>query len=450
MLQENKSAIKADGYRGIWYFNQPSDDEYKYKYSGGLGTYCAKHIPLAWYAKEVNKTFFCYGGSPADQNRLLHMVSFYDHQRGMVPRPTILLDKQTSDAHDNPTIMLDGHGYVWIFSSSHGMSRPAYIHKSTEPYSIDTFELISETNFSYPQVWYLPGGEFLFLHTRYGNEDSPVIRQEHRRLFWMTSEDGRKWSDHNMLAFFGLGHYQISWPHDQKVGTAFNYHPESGGLNCRTNLYYVETDDSGQTWRNVQGEIIQPPLREITNKAMVYDYVADGLLVYMKDINFDAEGRPIIFYVTSRGFEAGPENNPRMWTTAHWNGQNWEIRAVTTSDSNYDTGCLHVEDDGTWRIIGPTQTGPQPFNPGGEMAMWVSGDEGANWTMTKQLTADSEFNHTYARRPVNAHPDFYAFWADGHTRRPSESRLYFCNAAGQVYRLPVNMSDDWATPEIVK
>ena len=49
---------KMDGYRGIWYMNQPSNDEYVYKYSGGLGTYCAKHKPFAIYRAEVNKTFF--------------------------------------------------------------------------------------------------------------------------------------------------------------------------------------------------------------------------------------------------------------------------------------------------------------------------------------------------------------------------------------------------------
>ena len=54
---------KDDGYRGIWYMNQPSGDEYVYKYSGGLGTYCAKHRPLAVYCPAVEKTFFCYGGT---------------------------------------------------------------------------------------------------------------------------------------------------------------------------------------------------------------------------------------------------------------------------------------------------------------------------------------------------------------------------------------------------
>src|SRR4051794_29189093 len=39
----------ADGYRGIWYFNQPSGDEYKY--SGGFATYPQQHVPIAWYSK---------------------------------------------------------------------------------------------------------------------------------------------------------------------------------------------------------------------------------------------------------------------------------------------------------------------------------------------------------------------------------------------------------------
>ncbi len=69
---------KANGYRGIWYMNQPSGDEYVYKYSGGMGTYCAKHKPFAIHCKDVNRTFFCYGGTTEDSNQhLLHMVSYF-------------------------------------------------------------------------------------------------------------------------------------------------------------------------------------------------------------------------------------------------------------------------------------------------------------------------------------------------------------------------------------
>lgn len=48
---------KDTGYRGIWYMNQPSGDEYVYKYSGGLGTYCAKHKPLAVYRRQRTKSY---------------------------------------------------------------------------------------------------------------------------------------------------------------------------------------------------------------------------------------------------------------------------------------------------------------------------------------------------------------------------------------------------------
>ncbi len=432
---------KADGYRGIWYFNQPTGDEYRYKYSGGLGTYCAKHIPLAVYCPKANKTFFVYGGTAPGERRLWEMVSYYDHSTHKVPRPTILMDKQTSDAHDNPVISVDGQGYIWVFASAHGTARPAYIFKSARPYSIDSFVLVRKDNFSYPQVHYLGEEGFFFFQTLYRGG---------RRLFWQTSPDGLRWTAPQELAGIAQGHYQVSGHYGRKVGTAFNYHPQKGGLNWRTNLYYLESDDLGKTWHTAAGERVSLPLREIHNPALVHDYEAEGLKVYLKDLNFDAQGRPIILYLTSRGYQPGPKNDPRTWTTAHWTGERWEVFGSIVSDNNYDTGCLHVEADGAWRLIAPTQPGPQRYNPGGEMAMWLSRDEGRTWQLVRQLTHNSAYNHTYARRPQNAHPDFYAFWADGDARQPSPSRLYFCDRSGEhVWRLPEKMRGAFAEPEPV-
>jgi len=431
----------ADGYRGIWYFCNGVETKYKYKYSGGLGTYCAKHIPLAWHAPEAQKTFFCYGGRPRGRNRLLHMVSYYDHRTGLVPRPRILMDKKTTDAHDNPTILIDKGGYIWIFSSAHGVSRPAYVYRSAEPHSIDAFELTLERNFSYPQAWPVPGEGILFLHTLYVGGK--------RFLHWTASPDGRRWEPVRRLAGMVRGHYQISWRHGRKVGTAFNYHPRSGA-NYRTNLYYLETDDFGRTWRTAGGRAVATPLKTIASPALAWDFRAEKRLVYLKDLKFDAAGRPIVVVVTSNGPKPGPANDPRTWTVLHWTGRQWRLRTVTNSDSNYDTGCLHVSGRGTWRLVGPTETGPQPFNPGGEMALWTSPDRGRSWAKLRQLTGGSVYNHTYARPPVEAHPDFYAFWADGHGRRPSPSRLYFCNAVGDVFRLPREMKGAWARPERVE
>ncbi len=430
---------RAHGYNGIWYYNQPSNDEYKYKYSGGLGTYCAKHIPLGYYAAEVNKTFFVYGGKSEDDKNLLEMVSVYDHATGKLERPLILHNKETTDAHDNPVLMLDNQGYIFVFCSSHGTSRPSFIYKSLHPYSIEKFVQIKETNFSYPQPWWIANKGFLFLHTKY--------TEQGRVLHYSTSQDAINWSDPKPIAAIGEGHYQVSWRYENKVGTAFNYHPQGKGLNYRTNIYYVESDDYGKTWKTITGELLTLPLVDSINPALVHDFQSEGLNVYMKDLAFDPNGKPVILVVTSKGYESGPENGPRQWTTVQWTGTDWEIRAQIQSDSNYDTGCLYIEPDGIWRLIGPTETGPQPFNPGGEVAMWTSEDQGKHWNMIQQLTTNSTYNHTYCRKLVHAHPDFYSIWADGHARMPSESRLYFCNQAGtMVFQMPMVMEAEQELP----
>lgn len=441
-----------DGYRGIWYFNQPTKDEYKFKYSGGFATYPQQHAPIAIYCRQVEKTFFVYGGTTArsatNKQELLHLISYYDHQTGEVPRPRILLNKHTEDAHDNPTLQVDDRGYLWIFSSSHGTGRPSYIHRSTKPWSIDEFERVLVTNFSYTQPWFVPGEGFLFLHTRYGG-GKVLGNNAARCLFWMTSGDGTSWNEPQMLAGIGQGDYQVSWRSGKRVATAFDFHPAPLGLNARANVYYLETDDLGRTWRNAHGDPVKLPLTETNNPALAYDTRAEGLLAYLKDVNFDRAGRPVILLLTSKGFEPGPENGPRQWLTLRWTGTEWRRRPFTTSGNNYDHGSLYIEADGTWRVIAPTELGAQPYNPGGNMVLWTSHDEGQTWKKVKQLTHDAERNHTYARRPLNAHPDFYALWADGNGRAPSLSALYFTNQRGDhVWRLPPRMDSEFAKPEI--
>ncbi|MCA9239353.1 MAG: hypothetical protein KDA37_04100, partial [Planctomycetales bacterium] len=133
---------KTDGYRGIWNGIR-NENSSSLKYSGGLGTFPSKLRNFAVYSPEANKTFFCYGGCTADNPRhLLHMVSYFDHATGEVPRPTLLLDKQVSDARENPVICLDAEGYVWVFSPGRVTVRPSYVHRSTRPWDIDAFQIV--------------------------------------------------------------------------------------------------------------------------------------------------------------------------------------------------------------------------------------------------------------------------------------------------------------------
>jgi len=444
---------KANGYRGFWHGQTPTDDVYKYKYGGGLGTYPHQSRPFAIYSPAVNKTFFCWGGTPENGHlgernmsygpgQLLHMVSYYDHETGLVPRPTILLDKHCGDSHDNPVISLDAQGYVWIFSPSHGQfTTPSFIHRSTRPYNIDHFETVStDWLYAYPQVWYRENG-FVMMHTIYDNS---------RKLRCATSLDGIHWTQAVRLAEIEQGHYQVTATQGDTIGTAFNYHPEEGGLEARTNLYFMKSSDNGQTWTNIEGQTLDLPLTQIDNPALVHNYRAEGLLVYMKDLVFDSDGHPIILYITSRGNLPGAHNGPRTWMTARWTGSEWAMHPILVSDNNYDMGPLYLE-DGQWKLIAPALPGAFAYNPGGEIGIWTSDNQGQSWTQQQQLTHNSQHNHTFVRRPVNAHPDFYALWADGNPREPSRSSIYFTSKAGDhVWRLPILMESDYAKSEVVE
>ena len=431
---------KAYGFKGIWYMNEPSGDEYVYKYSGGLGTYCANHQPFAVYSKEADKTFFCFGGTDDSNSTLLHNVSYFDHLTREVANPTVILDKKTTDAHDNPVISMDDQGYIWVFSTAHGISRPSYITRSKSPYDISEFIPMRPTeivdgkevpfsNFSYFQVWYVKEKGFMAFLTKYTPE------KKHRVIGFNTSGDGIHWGEWQVIAHIENGHYQVSAMGDGKFATSFNYHPPQG-VNYRTNLYYIETSDWGGSWYNASGEKIELPLTEIKNKALVMDYESKKLLCYTQDLTFDPKGNPVILVTTSKGYESGPDNGPRKWEILSFKGKNWENHVVTTSDNNYDMGSVYIETKNRWRVTGPTEDGPQAYNPGGEIAMWISKDAGKSWRKEKQLTKNSPMNHTYVRRPVNAQDGFYALWADGHGRKPSESNIFFCNKKGDVFKLP--------------
>ncbi|GHE32165.1 BNR-4 repeat-containing protein [Sphingobacterium griseoflavum] len=444
---------KANGFKGIWYMIQPTGNEYAFKYSGGLGTYPANHRPFAIYVKEANKTFFCYGGTDENNSTLLHSVSYYDHRTKKVANPTIVLDKKTVDAHDNPVISIDAEGYVWIFSTSHGVERPSYISRSKRPYDIEEFELVEATelvggvkkpftNFSYFQVYHDKNKGFLALFSRYD--------AKHRRVIgYNTSKDGKNWDEWKVLANIEGGHYQVSALAGNKIGVAFDFHPNGKGLDYRTNLYYLESSDWGQSWHTVDQQLLDGPLTERENIALVQDFTTDKLNNYLLDINFDEKGNPLILSVTSKGPQPGPQNGTRDWHLFHLEqkSRKWINTVVTSSDSNYDMGSIYNEGNGKLRIIGPTETGPQAFNPGGEIAAWVSKDAGSRWTREKLLTRKSARNHSYVRRPNNASGDFYGLWADGDGRKESKSYIYFTNRKGEVFRLPSSGTTEFLTPE---
>ena len=379
---------------------------------------------------------------------------------------------------------IDDEGHVWIFSTSHGTGRPSFVHKSVRPYDITEFERVEPTklvggasvpmtNFSYLQIRNVPKRGFFAFFTTYDRKlisDVDPQTKVQRILAFMTSPDGIEWSAWKPLAAMEIGHYQNACVHvvpDEsaddgkprvKLGTAFNYHPavakgERGvGLNWRTNIYYMESTDLGETWHTVEGTPLELPLLNSESPALVRNYENENLNVYITDLTYDAKGRPIVAYVTSKGFESGPEMGPRYFCVARWTGDEWRYSTVCEVDNNYEYAMIYPEeaDSGVLRLVGSFEDGPQAFNTGGEISQWVSRDDGETWQKEFQLTEKSDVNQCFPRRTIDASPDFYAFWAEGNGREKSISTLRFSTKDGRVYALPREMREDRESPTLIR
>lgn len=447
--EESQICETVSGYRGIW-FDLGQATSYGSKYCGGLGTYTMKHIPMAIYSPEVDRTYFVYGGTPSEDKKYLQcMIGCYDHVTGMLQKPRVVMDKGVDgvkDPHDDPTVQIDKEGYLWVFVSGRSNSRKGRVYKSVNPYDIAAFEMVSEFTMAYPQIMYSPERGFFFFFTRYDGT---------RQLFYQSSEDGRTWTDRKQLASIKngsetkSGHYQISNIYGTKLCTAFNRHL-NGNVDTRTSIYFVQSEDWGQTWTTVSGEPVTVPVTERDANCLVMDYETLDKNCYIKDVNFDTQGNPIVLYLISDNHKTGPEGGVREWFSLYWNGKEWENTKITESTHCYDSGSIWVEGN-IWTVLAPTTPmpagDPRYWGAGGEVVEWISVDKGKTWTRTRQLTSNSERNHTYVRRPFHADHDFWAYWADGNTDAFSKSCLYFSRKDGKVFRMPYNMTAEWQKPE---
>ena len=441
--QENK---RIEGYRPIW-FELNQKYEYGDKYSGALGTYTAKHHPLAIYSEAVDKTFFVYGGTISPESKyLLCMIGEYDHSSGLISKPLVVCDKMgVDDPHDNPSILIDDQGYIWVFVSGRGRVRMGFKYKSKKPFSIDGFEKIITQEMTYPQPKKM-GSTFFNFFTKYTGV---------RQLYIEKSKNGIQWSDNELLAAIPeqknekSGHYQISAQYqEKKIGTFFNRHP-NGIVDRRTDLYYIESSDLGETWNTADQQPISIPVTEKNSPSRVEDYASLKKNIYLKDMVFDSNGRPICLYIRSNGHKPGPVSQPYEWCITKWNGSKWTTHSITTSDHNYDMGSLLFFNEDLY-LVAPTAIGPQKWGVGGELQVWKSDDLGYHWIKERDLTHKSVMNHSYVRKSENFKAPFIFFWANGDAHQFSKSELFFGNLNGEIWKLPYSMEKEYELPQKIE
>jgi hypothetical protein len=334
------------------------------------------------------------------------------------------------DCHDNPSLAILADGRLLVAVSGRNTKRPGALFRSLRPYDHSAFERIESPNFTYPQPWVLADGRLVMCLTRY---------TAGRELYVATADAAAEgWSEPRKLVGFG-GHYALSAVHGSMLVVVCNWHPD-GNVDRRTNLYALASPDAGQTWFSLGGERLEMPLAQPDNPALVRDFAAEDTAIYLKDLVLDADGRPWVLVVARR---AGDPQ--RSWLLGRLDRGRWRWSEVTTSDHDYDTGCLWLEGGDAW-VLGPSLPGAQPGTTGGDLALLRG--RGDHWRMVARITADPGRNHSYVRRPLHARPDFAAFWGAAHSEDFSPVQLHCFDAAeGKARAMPLDMPDRSAVPQ---
>src|SRR5690606_891828 len=143
----------------------------------------------------------------------------------------------------------------------------------------------------------------------------------------------------------------------------------------RTNIYYLQTTDFGETWTTIEGQELETPVTDFNTPSLVMDYKSEGKSVYIKDVDFDENGNPILLYLTAHGPAPGPETGLREWYVVYWDGKKWVNNKITNSAHNYDSGSLFVKKK-KWTVIAPFIDSPQNWGAGGELVRYESLDKG--------------------------------------------------------------------------
>jgi len=245
--------------------------------------------PNAYYFEGDHKrTYVTWQQKQEGSSLYRTMVCAYDHETGEVLGPvTVFNHGSDADNHGVGAIWVDPDGYIWVFGGSHNTY--GKYSRTVWPEDIEDWKDPPYTWHSaatYPNLLMI--GNYLYVFFRGGNDlvfrkiDYRTPSQEN----WSTTKTIVDCGS-GYLAYIGhavvdaLGTIHLQW-------TIFEQAPYK-----RLNIYYLMSEDGGDTWKKRDGTVVTLPLKQHEGD-LVFD--SQGVMTSAYRIVVDPDGEPTLYF----------------------------------------------------------------------------------------------------------------------------------------------------------
>lgn len=360
---------------------------------------CWYQDPRAIYFEGVHKRTYFSWFSLFNQV----CVAYFDHGTLVWSDPYVVGKGDVIDDHQNPAILIDSSGYIYVFWTHRQSPGAMFVRKTSSPEDLSTLGspvTILATGAHYPNPCILPNGDIWVFYRKWTTVGEVTSWNWHRIV---STDGGATWGSD--LSIWETSHTAYAKVYVDNIQSANEIHIGLCGIISGTNcpdIGYAWYDVANSQWKKAGGTVLTLPLTW-GNSDRVYTTPLeekDGDLLYDMMLS---NGHPCLAWVGTDG------DSPRFmdWMFAYYDS-GWQVSTITASGgqvgiSPYNSGIAIVDDSTVYlsKKVGQFH----------EIQKWIR--DGSNWSKDKDITANSLWNNWRPFMPYNYSTSLALFWQRG-------------------------------------
>jgi len=287
------------------------------------GSWCWFSDPRAVYYEGQHKRTYC-GWIDSYGNIIM---SAYDHTTGQLQSHKLFSNLEIDD-HDNPSILIDHDGYIYVFFQKHSTKEGVHMMKSEFPE--DIFHWTSDRILYLNDTLKYPGWIDSYTYC------NPVqLSSENNKIyiFWrgidgkptfsFSSDGGENWSKGKIMIMpdrnynFRRPYVKIYSTGKDKIHILFtDGHPRKEKQNSVYYMCYYKGafhKADGTIIKNITDDAVNPREADV-----IYDAQKSNQKAWVWDVAEDEKGNPVVAYAKF------PNDSIHIYCYAFWNGEKWQ------------------------------------------------------------------------------------------------------------------------------